>query len=68
MLMNEVDLAMFSTLNEDDLKMIGVTAFHSRKQMLQAISGSFNSISISSDWHFRVLLDVAAGDQNLILC
>jgi len=44
MLMNEVDLAMFSTLNEGDLKMIGVPALHARKLMLQAINGSFNII------------------------
>ena len=46
MLMNEVDLAMFSTLNEDDLKMIGVASFHSRKLMLQAIYSEYRLLTI----------------------
>ena len=55
MLVNEVDLAMFSTLNEDDLKMIGVSAFHSRKQMVQAINGSFYSIVIINNGSYFFL-------------
>jgi hypothetical protein len=34
-----VDLAMFTTLSDDDLKSIGVTAYRPRKLMLHAISG-----------------------------
>ncbi|XP_046644373.1 protein bicaudal C homolog 1-like [Daphnia pulicaria] len=37
-LANEVDLAMFTTLSDDDLKSIGVTAYRPRKLMLHAIS------------------------------
>ncbi|XP_057371261.1 protein bicaudal C homolog 1-like [Daphnia carinata] len=36
-LANEVDLAMFSTLADQDLKSIGVTAYRSRRLMLHAI-------------------------------
>jgi len=52
MLMNEVDLAMFSTLNEDDLKMIGVASFHSRKLMLQAIYKlKYEPVSVGKKHH-----------------
>lgn len=39
MMKNEVDLAMFSTLNEQDLTSIGISAFGARKIMLNAIKG-----------------------------
>ena len=74
MLMNEVDLAMFSTLNEGDLKMIGVPALHARKLMLQAINGSFNIIvndfSISINWYsFTGLKNPAsAGREEKVNC
>lgn len=38
-LANEVDLAMFLTLGDEDLKSIGVTAYRPRRLMLHAIEG-----------------------------
>ncbi|EFX75400.1 hypothetical protein DAPPUDRAFT_323314 [Daphnia pulex] len=47
-LANEVDLAMFTTLSDDDLKSIGVTAYRPRKLMLHAISGDLVEFKRSS--------------------
>lgn len=41
-LANEVDLAMFTTLGDDDLKSIGVISYRARRIMLHAISGEFS--------------------------
>lgn len=41
---NEVDLAMFSTLGDEDLKSIGVTSYRARRLMLHAIGGEFRRI------------------------
>jgi len=38
-LANEIDLSMFSTLSEDDLKIIGVSSLHARKVMMNIIEG-----------------------------
>lgn len=41
LLHHEIDLDMFSTLNEEDLKMIGVVSLGARRKMLSIIQGSF---------------------------
>lgn len=38
-LVNEVDLSMFITLGDEDLKNIGVSSYLARRNMLQIISG-----------------------------
>ena len=40
-LTNEVDLAMFTTLGDEDLKSIGVLSYRARRLMLNAIGGKF---------------------------
>ncbi len=40
-LANEVDLAMFTTLKDQDLKSIGVTSYRARRLMLHSIEGKF---------------------------
>ena len=40
-LSNEVDMAMFTTLNSQDLISIGIASFGARKIMLNAIEGTF---------------------------
>lgn len=44
---NEVDLATFQTLNEMDLKEIGVSAFGARRKMLLCISGENQDFDIN---------------------
>jgi hypothetical protein len=38
-LRNEIDMAMFTTLKDEDLISIGVTSFGARKILLNAIQG-----------------------------
>lgn len=38
-LANEVDLAMFTTLGDEDLKSIGVISYRARRAMLHSIDG-----------------------------
>ncbi len=38
-LRNEIDMAMFTTLTDEDLISIGITSFGARKIMLNAIQG-----------------------------
>lgn len=46
-LANEVDLAMFTTLKDHDLKSIGVTSYRARRLMLHSIEGKFvNQVSL----------------------
>ncbi len=44
-LSNEVDMAMFTTLTDQDLISIGISSFGARKIMLNAIQGIANSHS-----------------------
>ena len=39
---NEIDMAMFTTLKEEDLISIGITSFGARKIMLNSIKGKLN--------------------------
>ena len=44
-LKNEVDMAMFTTLNDEDLISIGIASFGARKIMLNAIQGEITPFS-----------------------
>ena len=54
-LQNEVDLAMFTTLKDEDLISIGIHSFGARKILLNAIQGNiyFANYFIDTNWVIR---------------
>ena len=53
-LSNEVDMAMFTTLNNQDLISIGIASFGARKIMLNAIEGTVLYLTLFHTKQFHI--------------